>query len=73
MKLIHVIAREHFMDVAGFKDIGATEAIPMRLRGEIDFCAHDQGDCRGLPFFRTSFDGKTFLFTAIPTERSASQ
>ena len=37
-----------------FIGIGATEAIPLRVRRGVEVSGHDSGDCHGLPPFRPS-------------------
>jgi len=51
MGLTCVIARELFTSFACFTNIGATEAIPLRVRRRIEVYASDLGDCHGLPPF----------------------
>ena len=44
-----VIASERFAHFAGFAIFKASEAIPQRVRKGVEVCAHDPGDCCGLP------------------------
>jgi hypothetical protein len=49
-----VIAREHFASFTRFSNFGTTEAIPPRLRREVEVCADDPGDCFGHPLHMPS-------------------